>query len=131
LRLIGANKYKIGGKAVTPRKITIAQWRDLFDSIHAVPQLIVSVMTAAPGDKAAYFVAAIRESFDDIVRVTAVLTGIDEEYIEQNASIDELVAFYGAVAKANNFGELLKNGRGVLSLAGLGAAPIPEAVNEA
>lgn len=122
LRLIGArSKYKIGGKTVTPRKITIAQWRELFDSIHAVPQLIVSVMTAAPEDRAPYFVAAVRDAFDDFVRVTAVLTGIDEEYIEQNASLDELVAFYSAVAKANNFGELLKNGRGVLALAGLGA----------
>ncbi|WP_434750260.1 hypothetical protein [Paenibacillus amylolyticus] len=121
MRFINANKYKIGSKTVTPRKITIAQWRELFDSIHAVPQLLVSVMTAAPEDRAPYFVAAVRDSFDDIVRVTAVLTGIDEEYIEQNASLDELVAFYGAVAKANNFGDLLKNGRGVLALAGLGA----------
>lgn len=105
---------KIGDKTVHPRKIAIAKWRELFDSIKLIPQLLMSVITAAPHDRAGYFVVALRESFDDIVRVTSILTGIDEEYIEENASIDQLIAFYKATADANNFGELLKNGRSVL-----------------
>ncbi|MCY9532980.1 hypothetical protein M5X06_12940 [Paenibacillus alvei] len=108
------NTLKIGDKTVHPRRIAIAKWRELFDSIQLIPQLLMSVITAAPQDRAGYFVVALRESFDDIVRVTSILTGIDEEYIEENASIDQLIAFYKATADANNFGELLKNGRSVL-----------------
>lgn len=108
------NTLKIGDKTVIPRKIAIAKWRELFDSIQAIPQLLVTIITAAPQDRAGYFVVALRESFDDIVRVTSLLTGIDEEYIEENAAIDELVAYYKATADTNNFGELLKNGRSVL-----------------
>jgi len=105
---------KIGDKTVHVRKITIAQWRELLDSIQAIPQLIISVISAPVSERAGFLVLALRESFDDVVRVTSVLTGIDEEYIDQNASIDELVAYYTAMAKANNFGELLKNAQSVL-----------------
>ncbi|MFW5434356.1 hypothetical protein [Paenibacillus apiarius] len=105
---------KIGDKTVYARSIPVAQWRELFDSIQMIPQLLMSVITAAPQDRAGYFVVALRESFDDVVRVTSILTGIDEEYIEQNAALDQLVAFYNATAEANKFGEMLKNGRGVL-----------------
>lgn len=79
-----------------------------------IPQLLISVISAPPQDRAGYFVVALRESFDDIVRVTSILTGIDEEYIEQNASLDELVEFYKAASEANRFGEMLKNGLSVL-----------------
>ena len=105
---------KIGEKPVHVRKVTIAQWRELFDSIQAIPQLIISVITAPASERAGFFVLALRESFDDVVRVTSVLTGIDEDYIDKNASIDELLAYYTAMAKANNFGELLKNAQSVL-----------------
>lgn len=110
---------KIGDKNVVVRKITVAMWRELFDSVQAMPQLLVTVMGAPAEDRTAYFMVAAREAFDDVVRVTSVLSGIDEEYIEQNASIDELVAFYKAVAERNNFAELLKNAKGVLGLAGM------------
>lgn len=107
---------KIGDKTVCARRITIAQWRELIDSLQMIPQMIVTVLTAQPSERAGFFVVALRESFDDIVRVTSILTGIDEEYIEHNASIDQLAGFYKALVDENNFGELLKNGRGVLSM---------------
>lgn len=105
---------KIGDKTVHPRRITIALWRELFDSIREIPQLLISVLSAPPSERAGFLVFAVRRSFDDVVRVTSILTEIDVEYIEQNATIDELVAFYKATAEANNFGGLLKNGPSVL-----------------
>lgn len=99
-----------------PRRVTIAMWRKLFDSIEAVPQLLISVITAAPHDKAGFLVNAVRESFDDVVRVTSVLAEMDVEYIDQNASFDQLIAYYKALSEENNFGELVKNGRSVLAM---------------
>jgi len=114
---------KIGDKTVHVRKITIVQWRELFDSIQAIPQLIVTVVTAPASDKPAFFVMALRESFDDIVRVTSVLTGIDEDYIAKNASVDELVKYFAALARVNNFGELLKDAQSALGSMKLRAQP--------
>lgn len=101
-------------KTVYPRKITVEQYLLLIDSIQTLPQLVVSVITANPADRMAYFVVALRESFDDIVRVTSILTGLDEDYVKANAALDELVEYYTAVVKVNNFGELLKNVQGAL-----------------
>lgn len=113
-----SNKHKtalkIGEKSVYPRKIPVAQWRELFDSVQVIPQMLVSVLTAPASERAGFFVVALRESFDDLVRVTSLLTGLDEEYIEHNASIDELVAFYKATIEVNNFSELIKNASSVL-----------------
>ncbi|MCR8843079.1 hypothetical protein NQ117_05255 [Paenibacillus sp. SC116] len=107
--------YKIGGKSVRAKKIPIAQWRELFSSLQTLPQLLVFVVTAPAADRVAYLMTALNESFDDVVRITALLTGLDEEFIEKNAAIDELVAYYAAVVKVNNFPELVKNGQSVLA----------------
>lgn len=100
---------KIGEKTVIPRKITIAKWKQLFDSIQLLPQLFVTVVTAAPEDRVAYGITAMRESFTDMVRMTAILTELDEEYIIEHASIDQLIAFYRATIEENQFMELVKN----------------------
>lgn len=109
-----SDTVKIGDKMVQVRKITVAQWRRLFDSIQILPQLILSVISAPSEQRVAFAMIAIRESFDEVVRITSILTGIDVDYIEEHASIDELVAYYTEIAKLNNFGEMLKNVQSVL-----------------
>lgn len=106
-------------KSAPIRKITIAQWQELFGVINSLPQLLMSVLTAPPAQRAGYLIVALSESIDDITRVVAVLTGFDEEWIKENASGDELVAFFTETAKINNFGELIKNAQGVLKLSGI------------
>ncbi|WP_068616599.1 hypothetical protein [Paenibacillus tuaregi] len=121
-----SDTVKIGGKSVKVSKITIAQWRELLSVIHALPQLLITVMTAAPEDRLPYFLVAIEKSLTDVVNVVSVLTELDAEWIENNAGVDELVAYFVAVAKANNFGELLKNGQSALNL----AKPVTEVTDQ-
>lgn len=109
-----SNTVKIGEKSVQIRKITIEQWRQLLDTIQILPQLILSVVSAPADQRAGYAMVAIRESFDEVVHITSILTAVDVEYIEKNASIDEIVRYYTEVIKLNNFGEMLKNVQGVL-----------------
>jgi hypothetical protein len=109
-----SDTVKIGEKSVPVPKITIKKWRELFESIEMLPQLILSIFNVPATERAGYIVVVIRESFSEVVRVTSVLTGIDEEYIEEHATLNDLVAFYGATIKANDFGGLLKNVQGVL-----------------
>lgn len=116
MRILRSDTVKIGGKSVKVGKVTITQWRELFAVVESLPQILIKVTTAAPADRLPYFIVAIEKSLTDVVNIVSILTELDAEWIEKNAGIDELVAYFIAVAKANNFGELLKNARGVLNL---------------
>jgi hypothetical protein len=116
MRIMRSDTVKIGGKPVKVRKITVAQWRELFTVIETLPQLLITVTTAAPADRLPMLIVAIEKSLSDVVNVVSVLTEIDAEWIENNAGVDELITFFVETARVNNFGELLKNVRGALSL---------------
>lgn len=112
-------------KTVKVRKIVVAQWRELFATVQTLPQLIVGAFYAEPGSRVAYVLAALDHALDEIVEIVAVLTGIDAEWIADNTSPDELLAFFIKVAQVNDFGGMLKNAQSVLKLAsnpGQGAA---------
>lgn len=116
MQLFKRSDVKIGGKSVPVRKITIAQWRELFGVVQTLPQLLISVITAPEEQRAAFVVLALEQSLDDVVRVTAILTGLDEAFVEDNAALDELVSYFAEMAKVNDFGGLLKNVKSVLSM---------------
>ncbi|MDR9852893.1 hypothetical protein RJP21_04665 [Paenibacillus sp. VCA1] len=124
--ILRSDTVKIGGKSVKVGKITVAQWRELFTVVETLPQLLITVLTAPPDDRLPMFVVAIEKSLTDVVNVVSILTGIDSEWIENNAGIDELTTFFVETARVNNFGDLLKNVRGALNLAK--ATPAAETV---
>lgn len=117
MRILRSDTVKIGGKSVKVGKITIAQWRELFSVVQALPQLLITVTTAAPADRLPFFLVAIEKSLADVVNVVSVLSGLEPEWVENNAGVDELVTFFVETARVNNFGDLLKNVQGALSLA--------------
>lgn len=117
MRILRSDTVKIGGKSVKVGKITVAQWRELFTVVETLPQLLITVLTAPPADRLPMFVVAIEKSLTDVVNVVSILTGLDAEWIENNAGVDELTTFFVETARINNFGDLLKNVRGALSLA--------------
>lgn len=107
----------IGNKPVEIKKITIAQWKQLFGTIETLPALIVDVLTASEEDRTAYFIVALERSFDEITSIVSLLTEIDAEYIEKNASLDEVVEYFVKMAEVNDFNKLAKNVKSVLALA--------------
>lgn len=107
----------IGDKPVRVRKITIKQWKELFGTIEALPALIIDVIMAPEAERVAYFVVALERSFDEIVSIVSVLTDLDADYIENNASLDEIIEYFTQVAKVNDFDSIVKNIKGVLALA--------------
>lgn len=103
-------------KTVKIRKITVGQWKELFEVVNALPQLIISVYLAKPEERIGYIMVTLGEALEDIARIISTLTGIDEKWIVDNASADQIVAYLAEMAKYNNFGDLLKNVQSVLSL---------------
>ncbi|MNY69873.1 hypothetical protein D3C86_2078800 [compost metagenome] len=51
------------------------------------------------------------------------MTGIDAEWIADNTSADELMAYFVKVAQVNNFDALLKNAQSVLNLPSTAESP--------
>ncbi|WP_438432334.1 hypothetical protein [Gorillibacterium sp. sgz500922] len=115
-------------KTVPIRKITVGQWQELFTVIESLPQLVLTVLSAPPEDRAGYFVIALRESLGEGLSVVALLSGLDKDWLRGHASLDEVVAFFTATAKANNFGALLKNAQSVLNLSAAAKAPLQDAL---
>lgn len=115
-------KLYIGAKPVEVKKITIAQWKQLFGTIEALPQLILDVMMAPQEDRAAYFIVAAERSFDEVTNIISILTGLDADYIEQHADLSQLLEYVTQMAKVNDFSDIAKNIKRVLALGFKGQA---------
>lgn len=123
MQLFKRSGVKIGGKNVHVRKITPAKWRELFEAVETLPQLLLSVVAAPEEQRSAYLVLVLEKALNDVVSVTAVLTGLDKKFIEENAALDELVLFFVETLRVNNFGELLKSVQTLVTM-GSGSAEL-------
>lgn len=110
-----SNRFYIGDVPVTPKKITIAQWEELFDTIDILPQLILNVITAPASERAGYAIVAAQQSFKEIVAIVSLLTGIERDYIREHASLDDIIAYLTEIIRINDFSSILKNVSRVLT----------------
>ncbi|MFD2334727.1 hypothetical protein ACFSR7_36250 [Cohnella sp. GCM10020058] len=109
------DQVAFGGRQVPIPKLTIAKWRALFEQIETLPQIIISLLSARnTPDFTATVVAALGMTLDEVVRLTAVLTELEPEWIEANVTHDELIAFLSSTASKNNLQDAAKKFRGVL-----------------
>lgn len=114
--VIDPNVVQLGDRTVKVRKVAVGQWRELFAAVNMLPELIMGVMSAPAENRAAYLFAVIDHALNDIVQVVSILTRFEPEWIEENVAPDELMAYFVAVARVNDFGGLLKNVQGALKL---------------
>ncbi|WP_379161372.1 hypothetical protein [Paenibacillus sp. sgz5001063] len=114
--VIDPSVVTLGGHAVKVRKVTIKQWRELFTVVGTLPQMLISVMTAPEESRISYLLAVVEHALSDVVNVVSVLTDLEAEWIDENVAPDELMAYFTAVARVNDFGGLLKNVQGALKL---------------
>lgn len=115
--VIDPNVVQLGDRTVKVRKVPVGQWRELFAAVNMLPELVMGVMSAPAENRVAYLFAFLEHALNDVVQVVSVLTGFEPEWIEENVAPDELMAYFTAVARVNNFGGLLKNVQGALQLA--------------
>ncbi|MDP5274354.1 hypothetical protein [Chengkuizengella axinellae] len=106
---------KLGNKNVEIPKLTIAKWKLLFDNIQALPQIILNILAVKDTkDFSSTLIVGTGMAIDEIVGMVAVITGLDVEYIEENADINELSTFIYKTIKKNDLQESVKNFRAVL-----------------
>lgn len=108
------NTLYLGNKKVEIKKLTPNLWKKLFETIDRLPGLIVQVILAPKEDFYSYVISAAEIAMDEIVQVVAVLSSIDEDYIKENAGLDELIDYLVKTAKKNNLQDTLKNVKSLL-----------------
>jgi hypothetical protein len=104
----------IGDQRVKIPKLTPAKWRDLFAAIENLPNLILNVLASPAEDRKAYILVAVDESLEEICKVVALMADLDEQYVYDNAGLDEIVEFIAKTAKRNRLGDMAKNAKSLL-----------------
>lgn len=105
---------ELGGKRVNIQKLTYVKWRELFDAIDTLPGVIVNVMLAPKESFYETILVAFDFALDEVYRVVAILSGLDEDYLKENAGINEVAEYLVLTAKKNDFTSVIKNVKSLL-----------------
>ncbi|WP_258535683.1 hypothetical protein [Bacillus sp. 03113] len=108
------NAVFLGKKQVDIPKLTPNLWRKLFGTLDKLPGLIVQVLLAPKEDFYSYVLSACDIALDEVVAIVSVLSGIDRDYIAENAGLDEIVQYLVKTAKNNNLNNVVKNVKSLL-----------------
>lgn len=126
------NDLYLGEKLVKPRKVTPIVWKQLFEKLESLPAWIIQVALVHKQEEfPAYLAHLISISTDEVVKLTSILSGIDEKYIAENASIPEITAYISETAKMNDFSGALKNLKSLLPANLLGMFKVEKTETEA
>lgn len=109
-----ASAIKLGGKTVTVKKLTPVKWKELFSVVDNLPGLIIQVMTAPQKDFYATVLHAFDLALDDIVKVVSILSEVDEDYLKNNAGLDEIVEYVALTVNTNRLDKTVKNLKSLL-----------------
>ncbi|MBX6361281.1 MAG: hypothetical protein IRZ03_14515 [Acidobacterium ailaaui] len=107
----------LGEKKAKIVKLTPAKFKELITATNAIPMFLLHAL-AAPRDSQETFVSYMTEValslFDDVVRIVAILSDIDEDYLKENAGINEIIDYLAKTLQKNNLNEVLKNVKSLL-----------------
>jgi hypothetical protein len=111
---LSENEMYLGDKRVKIEKLTIAKWRQLFETVDKLPGLVIQILTAPQDDFYAYVLSALDIAFDEVAQVVAILTGLEVDYIVEHVGIDELFEYLARTVKRNRLDSVVKNVKSLL-----------------
>ncbi|UUT18472.1 hypothetical protein [Bacillus velezensis] len=105
---------QLGKYPVEVAKLTPAKWKQLFLALDKIPSLILQVISAPKTDFYPYLVNAIDIGLDEIVEITALLSGVEAEYIREEVGTDEIIEYLTLTVKKNRLDSQAKNVKSLL-----------------
>ncbi|WP_163093876.1 hypothetical protein [Bacillus velezensis] len=108
------DSIQLGKYPVEVAKLTPAKWKQLFAALDKIPFLILEVFSAPKTDFYSYLVSAIEVGMDEIVEITALLSGVDAEYIREEVGTDEIIEYITLTVKNNRLDSQAKNVKSLL-----------------
>ncbi|MEK4697773.1 hypothetical protein MKX31_27990 [Bacillus sp. FSL M8-0063] len=107
--MLSDDTLTLGSKKVRVRKVTPKEFKELMTVTGNVPNLVIQVMGAPEDQYVAYALAAVEAATDDFVTITSQLTGIDEDYLHNDAGMAEIVEYLVQMTKYNDLDRMVKN----------------------
>jgi hypothetical protein len=111
---LGEHEMMLGEKRVKIEKLTIAKWRQLFETVDKIPGLVVQVLSAPADDFYSTIIAALDIAFEEVAQIVAVLSGVEADYIAENVGVDELFEYIARTVKRNRLDDVVKNVKSLL-----------------
>lgn len=108
------DSVELAGKRVQIKKLTYVTWKELFETIDTLPGIIVNVLLAPKENFYETVLVAFDFALDEVYRVVAILSGLDETYLKENAGINEVAEYLVFTAKKNDFSSVIKNAKSLL-----------------
>ncbi|MGM0815288.1 MAG: hypothetical protein ACQEUO_07165 [Bacillota bacterium] len=110
-----SSELTLGDKTVQVPKLTPVKWKALFEVVDRLPHLFITVLsTSGQDDFASTLVAAAKLAMDEVAKIVAVLSGLDEDYVLENVGTDEIIDFLIAVVEKNRLQSVAKNLKSLL-----------------
>ncbi|WP_226568140.1 hypothetical protein [Bacillus stratosphericus] len=110
-----SSELTLGDKTVQVPKLTPVKWKALFEVVDRLPHLFITVLsTTGQDDFASTLVAAAKLAMDEVAKIVAVLSGLEEDYVLENAGTDEITDFLVAVVEKNRLQSVVKNLKSLL-----------------
>jgi biotin-(acetyl-CoA carboxylase) ligase len=114
LTALGEHEMMLGEKRVKINKLTPNKWRDLFVTVDKLPGIIVQVITAPQDDFYAYVINGLDIAMEELIHIVAILSEIDEEYIDAEVGVDEIFEYLARTVKRNRLDSVVKNVKSLL-----------------
>jgi hypothetical protein len=108
------DSVELAGKRVQIKKLTYVTWKELFETIDTLPGIIVNVILAPKESFYETVLVAFDFALDEVYRVVAILSGLDEDYLKEHAGINEVAEYLVLTAKKNDFNNVIKNAKSLL-----------------
>lgn len=105
-----------GEQKVEIPNLTVGKWKLVMENLESLPQLLVNVLAAkGTDDFTARLVVGTSIALEEVVTLVAVVTGLDEQFIDDHADLNSLVDFITKTVKQNDLNEAAKKFRAMFA----------------
>lgn len=99
----------LGNKRVETPKLTRNKLKQLTDHMGTIGDYLVRLFLTPQEDRATFIVAAADIAIDEIYEITAILSGLPEDYLSEHAGIGECAEYLRLTWEKNDMGQALGN----------------------
>ncbi|GBG09513.1 hypothetical protein PAT3040_04163 [Paenibacillus agaridevorans] len=108
------DRVEIGRKQVEIPKLTRARLKKLTEHIGTIGEYLVKLFLTPENDRAVFIVAAADVAIDEIYELTALLSDLPIEYLDEQASLAECTEFLKLTWEKNDINAALGNVSGLI-----------------
>ena len=113
-KMLGQNEMYLHKEKVEIAKLTPAKWKKLFSTVDMLPGLVIQVISTPQEDFYVAVLQALDIALDEVTKVVAILTDVEESYIEENVGLDEIFEYLQRMVKLNRLDTAVKNAKSLL-----------------